>query len=172
MNHSARVFLFTNYWWITIIAIALLVPMVTTFSRTEAITPNLVSLFAAGLGVVYFVQKQKLEETQLFQRLFIDFNTRYEKLNDRLQKILGDATLDQSSVFFRNTLDDYFNLCAEEYLFYSQGRILPVVWRSWCMGMLQYLKDTRISQYWNSQERMNSHYGLTLDRIREGGNSR
>ena len=94
------------------------------------------------MGVFYFVQKQKLEESQLFDRLFTRFNERYATLHPALQLAMREeGVLPQSS---RDTLSAYFNLCAEEYLFYVEGRILPCVWQSWCRGMREYLNHRRI----------------------------
>jgi hypothetical protein len=30
----------------------------------------------------------------------------------------------------RTILNDYFNLCGEEYLYYTQGYIFPAVWKA------------------------------------------
>src|SRR5262249_14262415 len=38
-------------------------------------------------SALYFIQKQKLEELQLFKELFIEFNSRYDKLNEALNSI-------------------------------------------------------------------------------------
>src|SRR5436190_2837771 len=38
---------------------------------------------------------------------------------------------------------DYFNLCAEEFLFQRLGYIYDEVWTSWRNGMLQYGRDPR-----------------------------
>jgi len=40
-------------------------------------------------GFFYFVYRQHLDETKLFKDLFVDFNARYDKLNDRLNAILS-----------------------------------------------------------------------------------
>jgi len=62
-------------------------------------------------------------------------------------------------------LNNYFNLCSEEYLLYSKGYIYPEVWQSWCSGMSYYLKNKRVRDKWNEEEKGNSYYGLTLDII-------
>jgi hypothetical protein len=125
------------------------------------------TLTGLGLGIVYFFQKQKLEETQLFERLFTEFNKRYALLSNKLQEISeGETELDTDA---RNTLNAYFNLCAEEWLFYSQGRILPDAWRAWCCGMRQYLKNERIREFWNREVQLDSHYGLGWKKIDQGG---
>ena len=106
-------------------------------SQPDNVPANVVALCAGALGVVYFIQKQKIEELQLFERLFNRFNEQYAVMNADLKKIVAGQEPDEGK--FRGLLDRYFNLCAEEFLFYEQGRILPCVWQAWCRGMLAYL---------------------------------
>lgn len=63
---------------------------------------------------------------------------------------------------------DYFNLCAEEYLFYQEGYIHREAWRSWCRGMSWYLKRHPYRDVWNEEVRTESFYGLSLDVITAG----
>jgi hypothetical protein len=46
----------------------------------------------SGLGALagffYFVYRQHLDETKLFKDLFLEFNARYDKLNDGMNRIL------------------------------------------------------------------------------------
>lgn len=117
------------------------------------------------LGFSYFVQQQRLAETQLFADLFTRFNERYDQLNGRLAGIAVDGQL---SIGDRQLIVDYFNLCAEEYLFFSQGYILPRVWRSWCRGMLQYVEVEPFRSVWAEESSLDTYYGLTEEVIREG----
>ncbi|CUJ32621.1 Uncharacterised protein [Achromobacter aegrifaciens] len=68
----------------------------------------------------------------------------------------------------RNLIVDYFNLCAEEYLFYQQGYIPEKVWRSWCRGMLWYLKQHPFKDVWNDEFKTESFYGLSMKAIQAG----
>ena len=69
----------------------------------------------------------------------------------------------------RKTLSDYFNLCAEEYLFNKEGRILPDAWRAWCKGMTYHIEHKNIIDHWKREEQSDSYYGLTLEIIRREG---
>jgi hypothetical protein len=124
------------------------------------------SVVAATLGFCYFVQQQKLAETTLFKQLFSEFNARYDGMNGRLAAIanLGIAPDENEKV----EVVDYFNLCAEEYLFYKEGYIHPEVWRSWCRGMLWYLEREPFNSMWEIEAETDSYYGLTLTIIRRG----
>jgi hypothetical protein len=166
VNLPLRVWLFRHYWWLTVVvglAVGLWVGWVSLPANRPA---NLVAVGVGGLSVVYFMQKQKMEETQLFEKLFSRFNERYEKMNEALQGVVCGRITDESQV--RDVLDDYFNLCAEEYLFFQQGRIMREVWRAWCRGMLNYLENDLFSSYWEAEENRGSHYGLTTAAIRQG----
>lgn len=160
-----RHFLFKHYWWIALLVGGIAVYLAFVLGGDDR--AGLIGAAIAGaLGFCYFVQQQKLAETQLFHNLFTTFNARYDKLNGPLAEIAErqePLTLDQ-----RNSIVDYFNLCAEEYLFYSEGYIHRDVWRSWCRGMSWYLKRHPFRDIWNAEVVTESFYGLTLDAIRDG----
>jgi hypothetical protein len=166
MNHPVRVFLFKHYWWITALVVIAAVSVIVSVGQPDTVTGSIVTLGVGALGVVYFVQKQKIEELQLFERLFTQFNVRYAAMNADLQRVATGQEADAARI--RHVLDDYFNLCAEEYLFYEQGRILPSAWRAWCRGICTYLECEQIRMYWDREVSRDSHYGLTSDIIRQG----
>lgn len=122
-------------------------------------------VIAGVLGFCYFIQQQKLAETHLFKELFIEFNRRYDDLNDDLARLATSTTLSSQD---KQILVDYFNLCAEEYLFFREGYILPEVWRSWCRGMLQYIQHEPFKAVWRDEIETESYYGLTETLIRRG----
>ena len=168
MNNPLRMFWFKHYWWITPLLIIVLFSLMVNFTKPNNVEGNVLALLGGGLGVIYFVQKQKLEELQLFERLFTRFNERYNALNESLQRALQSANTDIEVDPGRTAFVSYFNLCAEEYLFYSQGRILPSIWRAWCRGMMIYLCDPRVRQLWNREVASESYYGLHFEVIEAG----
>lgn len=123
------------------------------------------TVLAGALGFCYFAQQQKLAETALFHQLFIGFNARYDKINGSLFSLLNKQNLLPED---RSIIVDYFNLCAEEYLFYQQGYIPRKVWRSWCRGMAWYLKRHPFKDVWNDEFKTDSFYGLSLEVIHAG----
>ncbi len=132
-------------------------------------TPRFDVILALAGGVAsayYFLQKQHLEELQLFDRLFADFNRRYARLHDRLEHLVKErAALTGAD---RALLEDYFNLCAEEYFYYTCGIVDSRVWCAWCRGMLQYLDEARIAEFWRQEESSRSYYGMTREQIESG----
>jgi len=123
-------------------------------------------LLAIEGGIVSFafaVQKQQLEEVRLFKDLFKDFNGRYDGKNEALNAICGkpyDLELDDGEV---KVLFDYFNLCGEEYLYYTRGFIYPEVWQAWVNGMKFFRKNPRIKKLWDDELQAGSYYGLSFE---------
>ncbi|HEV2623022.1 MAG TPA: hypothetical protein VGU65_13145 [Frateuria sp.] len=157
-----RSWLFRWYGWVAAIAAAV---VLTCALRSDAWLSVLAPAAAAILGFCYFVQQQKLAETTLFERLFSSFNRRYDDLNGKLADI---ADQQDTSAGARKVVVDYFNLCAEEYLFYKQGYIHPDVWTAWCRGMLWYLRRHPFKEVWNKEVETESFYGLTIEKIQQG----
>src|SRR5437764_15169670 len=51
----------------------------------------LLSGIGAAGGLTYFLYRQHLDETRLFNELFVAFNKRYDDLNDSLNNILSGS---------------------------------------------------------------------------------
>ena len=114
--------------------------------RTLALTS-----LGAVLSLAYFLQKQKLDEIKLFKELFVDFNDRYKVLSDDL------AALEPAAI------GKYFDLCAEEYLFYKRGYIHPDAWRAWVNGMRYVFSKEPVRTKWLtelSDVKESSYYGF------------
>ena len=81
-----------------------------------------------------------------------------EDLNE-IHQYSRDRALSQNE---RDVLYDYFNLCGEEYLYYDQGYIPEVVWRSWKQGMDHYMEHPTIRSLWEEEcsEQGGAYYGL------------
>lgn len=162
-----RQFIFKHYWWIGFLMGGMASCIAFIYGGDDRV--GLVGATIAGvIGFYYFVQQQKLAETQLFHNLFTEFNKRYDGMNKELASIVEKT--DKSSVDDRAIIVDYFNLCAEEYLFYKEGYIHQDAWRSWCRGMLWYLRRHPFKDIWNEEVRTESFYGLSLDIIKNGAN--
>ncbi|HEX7999932.1 MAG TPA: hypothetical protein VF528_16205 [Pyrinomonadaceae bacterium] len=147
------------------IIVFLLVAVIVWFvqsSRTREDISLLITLVGGLVSFFYFIQKEKLEELELFKQLFTEFNSRYDKLNGRLNKIVIQDPQKPLSPNEENTLNDYFNLCAEEFLFYKRGYIYEEVWQAWQNGMSYYIAFKRIGDKWKEEEKTNSYYGLKI----------
>lgn len=77
---------------------------------------------------------------KLFQTLE-SFNKRYTDLNQYL-----DGKSKETKDFVEDKIQDYINLCAEEYYFYSRGQIPEDVWKSWHSGMASAWKSDEVRE--------------------------
>jgi len=165
-----RHLIFRHYALIAIIGGALGITAVLLFASSDRM-PLIGSVVVAVLGFCYFVQQQKLSETTLFKDLFTEFNRRYDALNERLAEIPvpdDPQHIANMNREHRQTIVDYFNLCAEEYLFFSEGYIHCAAWRAWCSGMLWYFEREPFRTLWVEESKTNSYYGLSVEAIRRG----
>jgi hypothetical protein len=108
------------------------------------------------------LNSQHHQDTQLFVSLFKEFNARYDKLNEKLNAIVRSESeflteQDQQVLF------DYFNLCAEHYLFYKAGYIDEEVWQSWLAGMKYFARKEAVRSFWEADLKFNSYYSFTLE---------
>jgi hypothetical protein len=98
-----------------------------------------------------FLHKHALDSEKECLRLFSHYNESFRRLGVTSEKLKSDP----------NTLEEYVDLSAEEYLLYVQGRIHPTIWRTWGRGMLHYVDE--ISGTLKDGRR---HYGLTPERLK------
>lgn len=150
------------------VSIILLVSIAVFLFEYEKAIEAIGATLVAALGFSYFCQQQKLAEIRLFKELFIEFNRRYDQLNGTLSDIRnshGETRLSPQQI---KSLVDYFNLCAEEYLFRQEGYIPDHVWGPWCRGMLLNLGHPAIRPVWDSEIRNNTYYGIDLQEIEAG----
>jgi len=149
-----------HYLWIATGLFSLSLFAVVKFASLE----NNVKFMIIGVPFtfLFLVQRQKLEETRLFKELFNEFNTRYDLMNEDLNLVRTATSAIETSPPDTQALVlyDYFNLCAEEYHFYSQGYIPEKVWRSWWEGMKTFFACSRIWKVWNDDPGRSSYYGF------------
>lgn len=155
-------FVFRQYGWITVVLIIAGV-VVLRIARPERFLELLLTWVGGTFSFVFFVQRQALEELRLFKDLFTEFNRRYDNLNEGLNRIASRNPSQDLDTSERDVLNDYFNLCAEEYLFCRRDYIYPEVWQSWLNGMRVFYSNERIRRYWKSELQSESYYGLRLE---------
>ena len=159
MRNKLKENLFKHYIWIIPIAVFVCSIIILVIVDKEKLITLLAAIIGTALSAIYFIQKQKLEEIKLFKELFTEFNGRYDQLNDKISDIKSQIINDQVKI--DKILDDYFNLCGEEYLYYTQGYIFPSVWLAWYNGMKFFINNPRINAVWTEEKKSESYYGLT-----------
>ncbi len=112
-----------------------------------------------GLWALAFYRHQRHAEDAAFLKdLMEDFNTRYNEMNDELQSTLRKSGEFQEAQELR--FIDYFNLCAEEWVFKEMGYVPPRIWEAWENGMRQYGRDGRVARLWEKERASTSYYGF------------
>ncbi len=158
---------FFSYWVACLGGIVILVFLMQTSSIEKS---GLVTLIGIIISIAFFTQKQKLEELREFRVLFSGFNKQYHKLEPDLDKL---CNLDENSKFTdeqRAVVIRYFNLCAEEFLFYKKGLIYREVWRAWRNGMDQYKNVHIIADVWALEYETSSYYDFKFPVVTHKGN--
>jgi hypothetical protein len=138
----------------------LYIPKEKNSEAADFVATVLVGMAAFFLGIV-----QLKSSNDTFKReLYSDFNNRYDKLNEYLNNIIDEELCEENinkeqvatqqhetkdkkyekSCCCCNlnkkrktdeVINDYINLCAEEYYWYRKGRIDCEVWQHWKAGM-------------------------------------
>lgn len=114
-------------------------------------------------ALAFYLHGRHADDAKFMKELLTEFNERYNRINGDLQSALwreGPFT-EQAKLKFI----DYFNLCAEEWLFRKTGYIYDPVWNSWQNGMKQYGKDQRVKDLWLSERGSDSYYGFEFPTV-------
>lgn len=148
-----------------LLALVVLVFVIFAFLDPRKQADLILPAISVAAGWTYFLYSQHLQETKLFLDLFSRFNDRYDRLNDALREILSRDDGGLLSTEKKSVLMDYFNLCAEEYLFYKTGFLDEDVWRSWHCGMLEYASKKNVFDLWVVELKSDSYYGFPVGLI-------
>jgi len=124
------------------------------------------------ISTIYFgILKYRIENDQMFMNLFNTFNEKYDdKLNDIFNELRRNETKVLSD-YEKNSIMDYFNLCAEEFLWFEKGRIPKKVWKAWKIGIQDNLKLPKIKTLYEEEIKRDciriSFYGLVEELRKE-----
>lgn len=157
------------WWFLLVVAVALTSyfwAMPTTYQSEE-----LLLYIGGGIAAFFhFFYSQHNHNTERFIDLFREFNARYDTLNDKLNKLVTEPIEKPIESCKLQTLYDYFNLCAEEYLYFRAGYIDSEVWHSWLKGMAYFAAIPKIRNVWQKELEQGSYYGFSLTLLRNASN--
>src|SRR2546423_10651388 len=148
-------------WWVGASAVVVLLYMVVPSPYRSASV--LLSIVASFWALAFYLHRRHAENTRFAEELLTEFNQRYDELSSDLQLACWREArfeLETKLQFIK-----YFNLCAEEWLFWSTGYIYDPVWRAWRNGMKQYAKDNRVMAIWEEEAKTDSYYGFDFKRM-------
>jgi hypothetical protein len=150
--------------WPWIIAVSILLIAACTFLPKEYRNGS-VLLSAVGTlwALAFYLHGRHADHAKFAKELKTDFNNRYDSLSTDLQRGIwreGSFEVDVKLKFIK-----YFNLCAEEWLFWRAGYIYDPVWDAWHNGMKQYSKDSRVMAIWADELKTDSYYGFEFPKV-------
>jgi hypothetical protein len=125
----------------------------------------LFSLLGSIATFFHFLYAQHNSNTDRFIKLFNEFNARFDKLNGDLNRIQMLPTGALTAFQDHQSLYDYFNLCAEEYLYFKAGYVDKEVWSSWLKGMSYFADNEAIRRIWTRELEQGSYYGFSLSLV-------
>lgn len=137
--------------------------MLSLFLSGSERLPVTITLLTTLGGIIGFLYSRHSQELQLFRELFREFNDRYDKLNEHLNEIRCRPEREPLRDSDITILHDYFNLCAEEHMYFAAGCIDVRVWRAWRNGMQYFANDPEIRAIWLRELQSDSYYGFSLD---------
>lgn len=148
----------------------LLFLLVALFKLFNLIPIELMFGLLGSIATLYFgLMKYEIENDRIFMELFKNFNSKYKtEYNDLFEKLKQNKN-EKISENESSLIIDYFNLCAEEYLWFSKKRLPKDVWKAWKAGMMENLEIEQIKQVYfdeiKSERGRKSYYGL-FDKIK------
>jgi len=152
---------------VTFVVTFLFVLLIIISTRNTSINYGSLITTSAAIATIYFgLIKYWVDEDLIFKSLFESFNKRFDELNKDLNAIVnGQKPVDKTE---QEIVQDYLNLCSEEYYWFKKGRIPKIVWQSWLNGIGYYLSSDIIKSYFKEQlEWDKSYYGFLNSIIRK-----
>jgi len=150
--------------WLSSIAGAVLILIVYLLVPPSHQSEGVLLTVIGGIGAIaFYLHRRHAEDARLIKELLKEFNDRYDQLGSTLQFAIsrrGDFEKETDLTFIR-----YFNLCAEEWVYWRLGYIYDEVWEAWRKGMKQYSKDPRVMAIWDEEAKGDSYYGFDFRRI-------
>jgi hypothetical protein len=125
----------------------------------------LIAILGFGISIAFSLRQSQIENDKMFKELFVMYNDKYDtKFNNCLNKIDEEVSKNPEYKLTEEQkplIIDYLNLCAEEYLWHTKGRIDIVAWNSWERGMKYYLNINAIKLHiQNEKKQIDSYYGI------------
>lgn len=140
----------------------------------------ILAIVASWLAYRHNKLTRELSNDNLQKQLFIEFNGRYDQLNDLLHFVIQfseeevirflnapdeEKFGEYSKSFINFKINDYLNLCSEEYYWHSKKRIDNRIWNSWKKGMDDiYNQSSIIQKQWQEEIKNEGWKSFYLDK--------
>lgn len=151
--------------WVFLSTAILFVLVITAYAYNHIKIEVFIGLLGVIASLYFGILKYKMENDKMFQELFTSFNERY---NDDFNNLMNSLKKKPNKVLKKtgdkNLIIDYFNLCAEEFLWYRKNRIPKEVWDAWKAGIIENLEIKQVLEVYISETKSKrgkkSYYGL------------
>jgi len=149
----------------TIISIATIAVLLLILKYGDGKNEFVLGLIGVLISLSYGSINVSIEQDRIFKELFTSYTNLYNvEFNDKLIVIVKMIEKDSNATLsdlHKKTLNDYLNLCSEQYLWYSKGRIPNRVWISWSNGMVYYFQFKQINDFIKGElNNKESYYGF------------
>jgi hypothetical protein len=137
--------------------------------RKDAINDtSMISIVAIFISLYFGILKERNENDRIFKDLFESFNNKYNgEMNDLFNELRRnpEQSIESINENGKNIIIDYFNLCSEEYLWYTKGRIPTNVWKAWKHGIIQNISIQQVKDLYREEIKHSekSYYGLAKE---------
>ena len=137
------------------------------------ISATILGVFGLLISRKYQRKNREIADDRMMKELFSEFNHRYNKLNDSLASLekknwtLPELEMEDNKKY-KDDVIDFFNLCAEEYYWFTKGRIDPKVWKAWYSGMNYWVNQVKVIQeLWLKEIKANGKTSYYLEGAEE-----
>jgi hypothetical protein len=152
-------------WPLFLILTLVLIIIIPALPEPYRCSEVLIASVGGMWALAFYLHGRHAEDARFMKELLTEFNGRYDKMNSDLQiAVSKEGPFDEPT---RLKFVDYFNLCAEEWLFRQAGYIYDPVWLAWWNGMAYYGEDPRVRKLWEEERKTNSYYGFELPRVKK-----
>ena len=155
------------YWLVVIFAVIASGMALLQFFFPHKMKPEMwVGVIGSMVAIYFGLLGHWMNHDKMFKELFLELNARFDKMNEDLNAIVNKQPI-KSGRSSDQVIQDYLNLCAEEFLWYSMGRIEDDVWTSWKRGIDYYLqKSEDVKNYFVNEKAFNQSYYRLFDELK------
>src|SRR5438045_2702214 len=149
-----------NIWMWCVVASALIVVLYFIVPSPYRSASVLLSIVGSFWAFAFYVHRRHAEDTRFAKELLTEFNQRYDELSSDLQLACWrEARFEQET---KLQFIKYFNLCAEEWLFWSTGYITIRSGAPCAIGLRSSPKTIRSRRIGNGKPKTNTNTGSIL----------
>lgn len=152
------------FWLVSVFIVIVLLMSLFQFCFPKEMKPEMwIGVIGSMVAIYFGLLRHWMDHDKIFKELFLELNARFDTMNEDLNALVKNEPI-KSGRSSDQVIQDYLNLCAEEYLWYKLGRIDEDVWTSWKRGMDYYLLNSEeVNKYFENEKKFNQSYYRLFD---------